>query len=82
MFDTSRADTGVCPYTPPCRGNPLWLPRGRFFLARVEWRAGRPRSQCRARWERERLARTERQECPARQRRMQARPQKTYPFRL
>ena len=31
--------------------------RGRFFLARVGWRAGRPRSQRRVCWERERLAR-------------------------
>jgi hypothetical protein len=31
--------------------------RGRFFLARLAWRAGRPRSQRRACWERERLAR-------------------------
>jgi hypothetical protein len=28
-----------------------------FFLARLAWRAGRPRSQRRACWERERLAR-------------------------
>jgi hypothetical protein len=31
--------------------------RGSFFLARLAWRAGRPRSQRRACWERERLAR-------------------------
>ena len=56
--------------------------RGRFFLARLAWRAGRPRSQRRACWERERLARmvaempcsaTPRAGTPAK---------KTYPFKL
>ena len=39
------------------RGGALPPQRGRFFLARLAWRAGRPRYQRRACWERERLDR-------------------------
>ncbi len=45
------------PGVPPRSGGNHAPQRGRFFLARLAWRARRPRSQRRACWERERLAR-------------------------